>query len=52
MLQTGFITSSIKGTFVNSVGPDQTLQNVASDQGPHCLYLSTGISLKDGNNKN
>ena len=29
----------IKGTLANSVDPDQTQQNAASDQGQHCLHL-------------
>ena len=28
----------IKGTLANSVDPDQTPQNAASDQGRHCLH--------------
>ena len=31
--------SPIKGTLANSVDPDQTPQNAASDQGLHCLHL-------------
>ena len=27
----------------NSVDPDQTPQNAASDQGQHCLHLSTAL---------
>ena len=27
-----------KGTLANSVDPDQTPQNAASDQGQHCLH--------------
>ena len=28
----------VKGAKANSVDPDQTSQNVASDQGLHCLH--------------
>ena len=30
---------SIKGTMANSVDPDQTLHNAASDLDRHCLHL-------------
>ena len=39
------------GTLANSVDPDQTPQNAASDQDLQ-FALNTGISFKHGNNKN
>ena len=37
-----FIPGPIKWTFANSVDPDQTPQNAASDQRLHCLHLGRG----------
>ena len=37
-LLTHLCLASHKGTLANSVDPDQTLQNAASDQGLHCLH--------------
>ena len=31
------------GTFTNSIDPDQTTQNAASDQGLHCLLKSQEV---------
>ena len=31
--------NSQKGKFANNADPDQMPQNVASDQGPHCLHI-------------
>ena len=33
-----FVQHAFCGTKVNNVDPDQTQQNVASDQGLHCLF--------------
>ena len=41
---------SHKGTFANSVNPDQMLQNAACNHGLHCLHL--GISIINENTKN
>ena len=42
----------IKRTLTNSVDPDQTPQNAASDQDLHCLRLLQTFFLKHGNFKN
>ena len=41
----------IKGILAYCVESDQMPQNVASDQGLYCFYISTGISIKHDNNK-
>ena len=38
-----FTPSVIKGTLANSVDPDQTPQNTASDQGLQYLHLKQGF---------
>ena len=44
---------SIKWTLANSVGPDQTPQNAASDQGSTLFAFRTGIAMsrKEGNDQ-
>ena len=37
--------ASFCGTLENSAGPDLTQQNVASDQGPHCLHTECSIKI-------
>ena len=41
----------MKETLANSVDPDQTPPNAASDQGLHCLRINTGMSIKHSNDK-
>ena len=38
---------NIVGLVANSVGPDQTPQNAASDQGLHCLPVFTQVCLSE-----
>ena len=48
---THFSLASYKGTLVNSVDPDQTPQNAASDQGQHCLHYSDNSLKYDNDTK-
>ena len=49
---TNLCLPSDKRDLANSVDPDQTPQNAASDLGSTLFALHTEISIKHGNNKN
>ena len=42
---THIFLASFYGTWANSTDPDQMLQNMASDQGLHCLLTEFSIKI-------